>query len=62
MTKKDSSHPNFNIPPPKKRPKSTWGKGFIVAKASQAIELYKGGFFVNYRKVKPTKSRGNDNG
>jgi hypothetical protein len=29
---KDTTHPNFNIPAKKKRPKSTWCDGFTPAK------------------------------
>lgn len=35
---KDTTHPNFNIPPKKKRPRSTWCNGFILPKACDDMD------------------------
>jgi len=59
---KDTSHPNFNIPPPKKRIKSKWCTGFILPKPAEAIDKYKAELYAKYRKHNPAKSRGQDNG
>jgi hypothetical protein len=36
---KDTTHPNFNIPPKKKRKRATWCDGFVLDKPCSDMDI-----------------------